>query len=316
MFNSVGMKGKPEYIYFLNPKEGYSFNYITESEDQTEEQLNDPNFFPKKTNTSSIYKTFDGGKNWEMVYSIDDYAFYNTAFCDGSTIYIKIINNAETLENKLLKFDLKTLKSSILDFNFERMGEVWSLNQKVFINSKNNNINNIYSTDNDFKKIDSQKIDNVFKDKVALLNNKSYVLTWDNEIYEIEGNEALTIPNSAELESMTDKDIESLIVAEKTSSSIVLLEYNVLTKKKQFLKEFERYSIVQGLQSNDIVICGFIGNIRGAFTEYDLFYSLDQGKTWQIQELKEKSYIRPNSLVDDVLFIYSGGNKFQKIVFK
>ena len=71
----------------------------------------------------------------------------------------------------------------------------------------------------------------------------------------------------------------------------------MFSNKNQFINR----NIVQGLQSNDKVICGFIGNIKGSFTEYDLFYSLDQGKTWQIQELKEKSYIRPNCLVNNIL---------------
>ena len=45
--------------------------------------------------------------------------------------------------------------------------------------------------------------------------------------------------------------------------------------------------VVENLQSNDKVIIGFIGNIKGVFTEFDLLYSLDNGRTWQIKKLEE-----------------------------
>jgi hypothetical protein len=315
MFNSIGMKGQPEYMCFLNPNEGYSFNYITESEEQTEEQLNDPNFLPKKNTVSTIYRTLDGGINWVKVYSINDYAFYRTAYLNESAVYIKIINYNETLKNKLLKFDLKSLKGSVLDFNFERMGEIWSVNQKVFVNSKNNNINKIYSTDQNFKKIDSLQIDKVFKDKITLLNNKPYVLTWNNEIYNIESNGTFKISNTYDLESMASKEIGCLLVADKVDSFITLHSYDIISQQVKKLEEFRGYNIVQGLRSNHRVIYGFIGNVSGSFTKYDLFYSLDRGKTWQVQELMEKNYIHPSYLVDNVLYIYSGKHRFQKIVF-
>jgi len=315
IFESAGMKGKPVHMYFLNSQEGYLFNYTTESQDQTAEQLNDPSFIPNTTDISTIYKTIDGGKNWAKVYTLKDYAFYDTAFCDGSSIYIKIINNKESLKNKILKFDFRTFQSTILAYNFERMGEFWAFNQKVYINSKNNGSNNIYSIDKDFRKLDSVRVNRVFKDRVTLLNQKPYVLTWDNEIYDIQNDEGVKIPSTDELACITKNGVESLIVVGKSSSSVTLYRYNVMTRHAQFLKEFDGYSIIQGLQSNEKVIYGFIGNIKGPFTEYDLFYSLDHGKTWQIQELKEKSYIRPVCLVGNILYIYSGGDKFQKIVF-
>ncbi|OWP82907.1 hypothetical protein BWK59_13370 [Flavobacterium davisii] len=315
ILNFNGMKGKSEYMCFINPKEGYSFNYTTESEEQTEEQLGDPNFFPESTDISTIYKTIDGGKNWVNVYSINDFHFYSTAFYNKNAVYIKIISSKDVLKNKLLKFELKTNKVTILNFNFERMGEIWTINQDVYVNSKNNGINNLYSIDNNFTKIDSIKEDNVFRDRITLLGNTPYVITWDNEIYNVEKKEAVRLINN-DLESIAGIGKSNLLIACKNKSSIELVGYNIDTKEKKHLKEFEGYSIVQGLQSNDKVICGFIGNIKGMFTEYDLFYSLDKGKTWQIQELKEKSYIRPSTLIDDILYVFSGGKRIQKILLK
>ena len=80
------------------------------------------------------------------------------------------------------------------------------------------------------------------------------------------------------------------------------------------IKIIKNYSIIKNLQSNDKAIIGFIGNIKGAFTEYDLLYSLDKGKTWQIKKLEEPNYVRPNCLINNIVYIYSGGAKMQKIV--
>lgn len=315
MINFNGMTGKSEYLHFINQKEGYSFNYITESKEQTEEQLNNSNFFPESTDVASIYKTTDGGKNWVSIYSINNYHFYNTAIGNDKNIFIKIIDCKENLKNKLLRINLSNNKVTILNFNFERMGEIWLVNEKVFINSENNSVSNIYTTDTNFIKIDSTRENKVFQDKITLLGKIPYVLTWENEVYNIENKTAIKF-NDIELEVITKKNKQNLLVAGKKNSSIILFGYNVNNKQKDYLKEFEGYNIVQGLQSNDKVICGFIGNIKGAFTEYDLFYSLDKGKTWKIQELKEKNYIRPSVLVDGILYVLSGGKRIQKISFK
>lgn len=317
MFNSIGMNGEPECIYFVNPKEGYLFTNKNDTDwsKVTEEQLDDPNYFPKSNDIATIYKTIDGGKNWARLYSLNDYHFYKTSFIDKNAIYIKIIDSKEVLKNKLLKVDLKINNVTVLNFNFERMGEIWATNQSIFVDSKNNGKSSIYSTNFNFTKVDSVKENNVFKDKITLLENKPFVLTWDNNLYDIEKKELTNLKDIIP-DCIVKKDAESLIIAGKKKNSIGLLRFDSRTKNTQVIKEFKGYSIVQGLESNDKVICGFIGNIKGSFTEYDLIYSLDQGKTWQIQELKEKSYIRPNCLVNNILYIYSGGSRFQKIVFE
>ena len=56
------------------------------------------------------------------------------------------------------------------------------------------------------------------------------------------------------------------------------------------------------------------GYLFGTYTEYDLLYSLDKGKTWQIKKLEESNYVRPNCLINNIVYIYSGGARMQKIV--
>ena len=317
IINFTGMDGESVHISFVTPKIGYSFNNKTYTDwtRVTKEQLDDPNYFPKSTDVGTIYKTIDGGKNWDSVYSIKDYNFYNTSFYGKNKIYIKIIDSKKILKNKLLKFDLKTNKDNILNFNFERMGEIWAINKNVFIHSKNNGVNYLYTIDDNFSKIDSIKDDKIFKDKITLLGNTPFVVTWDNEIYNIHKKQSIRL-DDVKIECITKKSESNLLIASKDKSSIFLVDFNTNNKEMKILKEFEGYNIVRGLQSNDKVICGFIGNIKGHFTEYDLFYSLDKGKTWQIQEIKEKRHIHTNCLIDKELYIFGGANQIQKFLFK
>jgi hypothetical protein len=312
-----GMKGESVYIKFINPQIGYSFNNqtIRNWSKVTEEQMNEPNFYPESKDISTIYKTIDGGENWKEIYKIDNYHFYSSAFNINSIIYIKIIKNKDVLKNKLVKFDIKTDKVNIHNFNFERMGEIWATNQGVFINSKNKGINRLYSFNNGFSIIDSIKESKIYKDKVVLLNDIPFVVTWDNEIYNLKEKKTINI-EMYKIECIVKKSESNIVVACKEKSSIILIDYNVKTKSKRIIQEFNGYNIIQDLHSNNNVICGFIGNIKGMFTEYDLFYSLDKGGTWHILYLKEKCHVRPNDLADSVLYIVSGQNRIQKISFK
>ena len=177
MIDIKGMDGKPEYLYFVNAEEGYSFNTIEIVKEPTTEQLNDPNYLVQSNYEAIIYKTIDGGNNWTKVFTLADFSFYNIACIEKENVLIQIINTKESLNNKLLKFNLKSLESSVLKFNFERMGQIWAVDRKIFIDSKNKGISNIYSVPMDFTKIDSISNEKIFKDKVIVLNNIPFALT-------------------------------------------------------------------------------------------------------------------------------------------
>jgi hypothetical protein len=105
-----------------------------------------------------------------------------------------------------------------------------------------------------------------------------------------------------------------LIATNEQENTITLYQFETTSDKLEKLQTFENYSIVSHLQSNEKIIVGFIGNIKGMFVDYDLLYSTDKGQTWQIQKLKEKKLIKPNCLKNNILYIYSG-RKLQKITF-
>jgi hypothetical protein len=91
------------------------------------------------------------------------------------------------------------------------------------------------------------------------------------------------------------------------------LQYDPQSDSLKELHTFKKYARISCLQSNENVIAGFLGT-RTYFPIHDLVYSTDQGKTWKIQELKDALMIRPNCLVDNIMYIYSG-DRLQKVTF-
>lgn len=119
--------------------------------------------------------------------------------------------------------------------------------------------------------------------------------------------------------SIVSQENNTIIIAGNTlsdSNEISLISYEPYARRLKVIKKIKNYSIIENLQSNDKATIGFIGNIKGAFIEYDLLYSLDKGKTWQIKKLEEPNYIRPSCLINNIVYIYSGGAKMQKIVLE
>jgi len=97
---------------------------------------------------------------------------------------------------------------------------------------------------------------------------------------------------------------------------VIVEKYNIKTHKRRKIKELKDYSIISEFKSNDSVIAGFVGNIVGVFTEYDLLYSLDKGETWEIYHLNDPNYYTPNCLIGNIMYIVSENRKIQKIRFE
>lgn len=315
MFNSTGMNGEPECIYFLNPMEGYSFNNKTDTDwsKVTEEQLDDPNYFPKSTDIAEIYKTIDGGKNWKKIISISNRKFFNRALFFGNAIYI---GTNDFFNNKVFITKFNIFKDRI-DFEkeYKVIGSIFTNGKSIYLQTEKGNSVSVFDENLSNETKLQWNVGNVS----LFVSNNLYTITGNNKgqnyLQEYINNLPKKINLTVEPEYIV-KNGNALIIAGNNTQKVSLVSYNLETNQKSTLKQFEGYNIVQGLQSNNKVICGFIGNIKGAFTEYDLFYSLDQGRTWQTQELKEKSHIRPNYLVDNMLYIYNGNGIFQKIIFK
>lgn len=153
------------------------------------------------------------------------------------------------------------------------------------------------------------------------INEKSYAIFSSGETSyfgsaEKENNE---IKLSIMPKSIVSQENNTIIIAGNTLSDakeISLISYEPYAHRLRVIKKIKNYSIIENLQSNDKAIIGFIGNIKGAFIEYDLLYSLDKGKTWKIKKLEEPNYIRPSCLINNIVYIYSGGARMQKIVLE
>lgn len=305
------------YMHFKNEKEGYLFGTLTRYQEMSDEDLDNPNFSPQSTDEANIYKTLDGGNSWTKIDSIENSSFYNEATIYDNNIFIKKINVQKDYSNEIIKFDLLKNKKQVLNYNFEQLGNIWNTQKGISTSYKNKGVNSLLYFDKYLNITDSVKLKYVFKNKPLYFKGKNYAVDWDKGLIDLKEGKAILIPLMPEC--LTSQDSNHILIAgnKKTDDNeIDLLSYDVNTAKSTVIKEFKGYSIVEKLQSNDKVIAGFIGNISGAFTEYDLFYSLDKGKTWKIQKLEEPNYVRPSCLVNNTMYIYSGGARMQKIIFK
>lgn len=310
IYTIKGMDGKPEYIHFITEKEGYSFNTVEDWPEQTSEQLNDPNYLPQPSNSVIIYKTINGGRNWEKTDSIKNRKFVGEGIFFKNAFYVAI---NDFVEDKIYLVR-KKINSNLIENQVESVYGFLEDSNTAYYTSKDG----FFSINNNLKA--KQILKSSFGNESLLIGNTIYTILRNNsginflKVYHNGGEKKISC--EIEPECLAKINNDNIVIAGYNKKEVVLLNYEISTNKITTLNEFSGYGIVQGLKSNNKVICGFVGNIEGAFTEYNMFYSLDKGITWKIEKLKEESYIRPSFLIENNLYIYSGGDRMQKVKFK
>jgi hypothetical protein len=234
----------------------------------------------------------------------------------NNAIYGYIKNAEDIAKNNLFKFDLTTQEFKLLDFNIEAIGNIWVKNDSVciaFYNKKEKH--SILTTDTSFLFYSVKSFNHItIENGVINDSTNTYFVTYKNQlIIETDGKyKEVAITNPTCITKLAENKV--LVATNERKNAINLYQYDSTNDKLEKMQTFENYSIINHFQSNEKVIVGFVGNIKGMFVEYDLIYSTDKGQTWHIQKLKEKGLVTPNCLVDNILYIYSG-RKLQKVVF-
>lgn len=305
------------YMYFKTDNEGYLFGTYTEYAELSEKELENPNNIPRLIDEANIYKTTDGGRNWIKINSCLNYSYFN--ICTQLNGYVYILRNDVRRDYNFSIAVFSTKKGYIEKIiKIKPISAVWNDNSKVYYTNNRGSIK-LYSLDKN-QNIDSVDIENYALQGIGI-NEKSYAIFSSGETSyfgsaEKENNE---IELSIMPKSIVSQENNTIIIAGNTLSDaneISLISYEPYAHRLRVIKKIKNYSIIENLQSNDKATIGFIGNIKGAFIEYDLLYSLDKGKTWQIKKLEEPNYIRPSCLINNIVYIYSGGARMQKIVLE
>lgn len=221
----------------------------------------------------------------------------------------------ENYNFSIVAFNIK--KENIKNFtNIKPISAIWTNNSKIFYTNNRGPIK-LYSLDKN-QNIDSIDIENYALQGLGI-NEKSYAIfsSGETSYFGSTEKENKEIKLSITPQSIVRQGNNTIIIAGNTltdKNEISLISYKPNARQSRVVKKIKNYSIIKNLQSNDKAIIGFIGNIKGAFAEYDLLYSLDKGKTWQIKKLEEPNYVHPNCLINNIVYIYSGGARMQKIV--
>ncbi|MXN92342.1 hypothetical protein GR160_14025 [Flavobacterium sp. Sd200] len=320
MYNCKGIPAINQsftYMFFKTENEGYLFGTLTDYKELNEDELNDPNILPKSTYEANIYKTVDGGNNWMKIDSNANYHYYDISTYYDNSIYIVQSDVREDFNFFITQFKIEEeMKNTLIQV--KNISSIWCDNNKIYF-TNNRDIIKLYSFQHN-QIIDSINVRdyilsglNIRGKSFAIFSNseKTYFGKIDDIKTEIE---LPIVPKNI----VRQGDSKILIAGNvKTNQNeICIVNYDIDTKQQKIVKKFKNYSIIQDLKSNNKLIIGFLGNIKGAFTQYDLLYSLDKGKTWHIKEIDESNHVRPSCLIDNIVYIYSGGSRMQKIVLK
>jgi hypothetical protein len=303
-------------IYFNSTNHGYYFGNLMQLNEDGNSDVNSPDLPPKLKYKAVIYKTIDGGKNWEHIISLNNYSFTDH-YVKDNLIFLVISEEINSGRKKVVKFDINNDSLSQCDLLFEHVSCLWADEKHFNVYNSTKEINKVYRITHDFQKISSAKAVKKYYGKVIQIDKSFYsLLNNEKELYNITNNKTKKLSVNVEVEDFTKQDDNNLLIIgyiDSKDKEVQIYRYNVLNDELNIVKAVKGYSIVKNFQSNGNYITCFVGNISGLFVKYDLLYSKDKGNTWNILKLSEPYKVSPSCLVDGVLLTDAGFDSMQKI---
>ena len=300
-------------MYFKDKDTGYLFGNYQKWPKMSEDELDNPYFTPQPMIFSIICKTTDGGNTWQLIDSIVHREFMDYYTIMDNNIYI---GQQDFYGKKYYMSKFNLLNDSLcIQLNNGYLGPITNNNKDVIFSS---NYDKLKYCNKNLRLIDSSEVEEIGTELFSIKNklfSRGFTTINGNQLYEIIKNKKVNLPLSFSLEKISEYDNENLLLVGNNDNEVIVAKYNIITKKEIILKKFKGFRIVKELQYNGKIITGLMGNISGMFVDFVLFYSTDNGETWQISNLKESNYVHPTCLVDNILYIYSGAGRIQKIEF-
>ncbi len=307
-------------IYFNSTNHGYYFATVMHDTEENDLLPNSSKPSDKQIGKNSleavVYKTLDGGKNWEKIISLKNYCFTDH-YVKDSLIFLVISEEINSGRKKIVKFDINNDSLSQCNLLFEDIYSLWADENHVSIYNSTKEIDKIYSISHDFQEVKSNRTVKEFYGKVIQIGKSFYsLLKNEKELYNITNNKTKKLSVNGEVEDFTKQDDDNLLIIGNSDSKdkeVQIYRYNVFNDELNMVKAVKGYSIIENFQSQDNYITCFVGNISGLFVKFDLLYSKDKGNTWNILKLSEPYMVSPSCLVDGVLLTDAGFDSMQKI---
>ena len=292
-----GLTNKPIHIYFVTLDEGYAF-------------CNEGHLYDESI--AEIYKTVDGGKNWERIHSMNNYLYTGTSIKYGGKIYSYIKNTYDIKCNFLVCFNLVSNDIDIIDYEINGIGNLCSGNDSIYATIYSSNSHYLLSVDTLSLNVSRKTFPYIAKENgMVSIDSNIYLITYNNEFIEVLpcATNVLRMKNPLFLSKTYDNKI--ILLAGDESDCVSLFEYDTYYKEMHNVHTFKGYNMVYDLRTdNNITIC-VLGILERHTVKYDFLCTTDK-RNWK-NILSTRLDFQPNCLSGNSLWRATNNQTIEKI---
>lgn len=296
-----GLIAQPVYLHYISDNIGYAF-------------VNNGDTYSHAD--AVIYKTIDGGNNWEQVNVIEHHLFTgSSSIILGDNIYCYINSEDDFAINRIICYNYKINTIKVSDYIIQSVGDIWEQDGNiygyVYVDSGyslliiDTNLYGLVKNRNFYKEMTGS---------VCCDKNHKYFLTYDN-YFVIQGEsyvKKISIRNPQCITKLAEGKV--LIVANTAKNIITLYEYYVDSNQLKVACSIYGYNIAKhfrmDMKGKNII--GFVGNISGHFIEYDMVCISIEKQRMITRSLLVPYKITPNDITEKYLYIFVDRNTIQR----
>ena len=297
-----GLDAKPIFLHFVTDDVGYAFVNVGYMYMQA---------------AAVIYKTMDGGKNWNKVKSVENYLFSGTkSVAIGENIYCYINSEDDYSVNRIVCFNCQNNTVKVSDFVAQAIGDVWEQNGKICSNVYLDSVYCLLQVDTSLNNyVVKKRTDNKeMSDGFCCNKSNIYSITYDNQLVVQSDSCVKKIPicNPQCITKIAEGKV--LVAANTSRDTITLFEYSSDSNRLRATHTIPGYNIAKEFQMDKAnkTLVGFVGNIKGHLVEYDMVCCPIETQQLSILTLLIPYSVTPNDITEKYMFVFGDRHSLQR----